>query len=205
MRNLIARTKPHVNASHIISISPQWFWASFPLKRCICFFLGLLHLHGCPPSSPHEAHYARLHPYKLLWSRVRATWRQRHGSRLGPSVGAGARISSKHGIRSCAAPGAPRTRPNAVWPTARRTATERMLHQRLAHAAWAGPCAAGGARHARSLTRRCTSEMAEVFQRPPTSHPSSQRVWAPPRASSGYVSRLRRSATFRTAPSRVAM
>ena len=72
-----------------------------------------------------------------------------------------------------------RARPSAVADRSLDCHQYRMLHHRLAHAAWAEPRTAGGAQHARSLTRRCASEIAEAFQRPPTSHPSTRRVWAP--------------------------
>ena len=100
---------------------------------------------------------------------LQATWRQRHGSRLGLSVGASAKISSRHGTQSWAAPGTARAHSSAVWPTARWTATDKMLHQRLAHAAWVGPRTAGGA---------CAQLDKALHERdhrgvPPTPHPST--------------------------------
>ena len=97
--------------------------ASAPLRRCF---------HG-PHFMCALAHYARLHPYNLLWSCLKATWRQRHGSRLGPSVGARPSISSRHGtgLGRHRVPRPPQCRVANRVPE--------MLHQRLAHAAWAGP------------------------------------------------------------------
>ena len=50
-------------------------------------------------------------------------------------------------------------------------------------------------------SRCCTKRPASPFQRPPTSEPRTTSSCGPPLQSSGYVDRLRRSATLSTAPS----
>ena len=85
--------------------------------------------------------------------------------------------------------------------TACWTDTDSWLHQRRAHAETAACRSAGGARCARIRTRSRTSWSAPWLHRPPTSEPRTTSVWGPPAHSSGYASRLRRSATRRTAPS----
>ena len=74
-------------------------------------------------------------------------------------------------------------------------------HQRHAHAVAAASRSAGGARCARIRTRSRTRWSAPSLHRPPTSDPRTTSFWGPPALSSGYASRLRRSATRRTAPS----
>ena len=64
---------------------------------------------------------------------------------------------------------------------------------------------AGGARNARTRTRSRTKPSAPPFHGTPTSAPSTMRRCGPAAASSGYVARLRHSATRSAAPSRSAL
>ena len=61
----------------------------------------------------------------------------RSGRRLGKSGSATSKTSSRACTSVlCAGPGMAHAHPSAVWPTARWTATESVLHQRRAHAAF---------------------------------------------------------------------
>ena len=91
--------------------------------------------------------------------------------------------------------------PSAVPSTACCTAIDNMPHHLRAHPDIAARRTAGGALQARARTTSRTSPREPPFQRPPTSAPSTKRRCGPSAASSGYVARLRRSATRRAAPS----
>ena len=114
----LRRTRPRMLGQHQRSM-----WS----QACVQFFRTFTPAR-LSSIQPPFTHYARLHPYKLLRYRLRATWRQRHAS---------TRISSKHATRSWATPGTALAHPSAVWPSARWLATDKMFHQRLAHATWA--------------------------------------------------------------------
>ena len=124
----------------------------------------------------------------------------RSGRRLAPSFAARSRTRSKEGPSLGPCCGAAGRRPSAVLATASWIATERAPHQRLAQPAAAALLTAGGARRARRRTRSRTNRCDPSFHRPPISEPRTNSLCGP-RASSGYVDLLRRSATFSIAPS----
>ena len=146
----------------------------------------------CPqsPKPGATAKFSRCHARSRLRAAGGGGWAPRarqgreHDPRLGPGCGA-----AGHG------------RPSAVHATASWTATESVPHQRLDQPADAAARTAGGARRARRRTRSRTKRCAPALHRPPTSQPSTSNFCGPPRESSGYATRLRRSATCKAAPS----
>ena len=112
----------------------------------------------------------------------------RRGRRLWPSGAAWwMTLSSGRPSPASGCSGCRQAPPRAVLATACCTATENMLHQRLAQAAVAAARTGRGARYALRRTRSRTKPRAWAFQRPPTSEPSTTSVCGPPRVSSGYA------------------
>ena len=130
----------------------------------------------------------RLTAYRVLQCCSCASTRAhaRSGKRLGPAGAASSSTRSSGGAsRWCGCSGAGQARPSAVVATACCTATLSMPHQRRVQPARAAGRRAGGARCARTRSKSRKKRWASVFQRPPTSEPSTTSCCGPPWLSSG--------------------
>ena len=126
----------------------------------------------------------------------------RSGNRLGPDDSAKLRTWSSSGPCSwLAQAGTNHVLPNAVAATACCTVTANWDHHLRDQGALAAVRRAGGARWALTRTRSRTRRNAPSCQRPPTSVPRTTSRCAPPMLSSGYATRLCRSAILSAAPS----
>ena len=170
-----------ISSTHPPSLSPPNFFSQrtfMPARKC-----------PQPPKPRATAKFSRCHAR----SRLRAAG----GDGWTPWARQGREHDPRRGRRSVLVAGPPAMGvqvlctprragpPRRVFPTSASTSLQtRQLARQGAH---------GG--RTRSRTKRC----APALHRPPTSQPSTSNFCGPP--SSGYATRLRRSATCKAAPS----